>query len=241
MKDVPIVKAGMAYDAPWGETYILVLAQSLYLGEYVPNSLLCPNQMRCHGIVVDDVPKHLAPDPAQATHSLYFADKDIRIPLELEGCISQIPTRLPTVQELEECEWLTLTGDAEWDPHASSFAENERLISEADAYIRPDRSIFALQSNFECEISQVLSSYATTLCDHGLHQAMLENPPLITYEQAHTMSVTSSTISKGQKSMLTKEELAHKWKIGLEASSQTLCVTTQKGIRNAIHPVLRRF
>jgi hypothetical protein len=32
LKEVPIVKAATAYDAPTGETYIIILSQSLYLG-----------------------------------------------------------------------------------------------------------------------------------------------------------------------------------------------------------------
>ncbi len=45
LSNVPIVKVGTAYDAPNEETYTLVLSQSLYLCEYMTDSLLCPNQV----------------------------------------------------------------------------------------------------------------------------------------------------------------------------------------------------
>lgn len=54
--DIPIVKAATAYDAPTGKTYIIVIPQALYLGEYIDYSLLRPNQLRHHGVIVDDVP-----------------------------------------------------------------------------------------------------------------------------------------------------------------------------------------
>jgi hypothetical protein len=42
------------------------------MGDYLDNALLCPNQISSHGVIVDDVPKHLSPDPSIATHSIYF-------------------------------------------------------------------------------------------------------------------------------------------------------------------------
>ena len=59
LKQVPVVEAISAYNHLTGETFILVLAQALYLGDKQEPSLLCPNQMRSNGIVVDNVPKHL--------------------------------------------------------------------------------------------------------------------------------------------------------------------------------------
>jgi hypothetical protein len=43
LKGIPVVKAATAYDAPTGETYIIILSQSLYLGSLLSYSLLCPN------------------------------------------------------------------------------------------------------------------------------------------------------------------------------------------------------
>jgi hypothetical protein len=61
--DVPIINAATAYDALTGQTNILVLSQALYLGNVIEYSLLCPNQMRYNSVIIDDVPRHLAPDP----------------------------------------------------------------------------------------------------------------------------------------------------------------------------------
>lgn len=81
MKDIPIVKAGTAYDNPeTAEMYILIKSQSLFLGDKLENSFLCPNQLQAHGIVVDDVPLHLTTDK-KASHSWYFPEQQIRTPL----------------------------------------------------------------------------------------------------------------------------------------------------------------
>ena len=57
MRNIPVAKTATAYDHPYDhETYILVTEQSLYFGDKVENTLLCPNQMRSHGIEVDDAP-----------------------------------------------------------------------------------------------------------------------------------------------------------------------------------------
>jgi len=138
MQDVPIVQAGTAYDNPeTGETLILIINQGLYFGEGLPVSLLNPNQMRYNGVEVDDIPKHLARDPSKATHSIYFPEHNIRIPLTMRGVISCLPVRKPTVQEVESCRWINLTSDVDWDPHSDDFAENEKKAQENE-HITPD-------------------------------------------------------------------------------------------------------
>jgi len=129
MQDIPIVQAGIAYDNPdTGETVIFIINQGLYFGDSLPVTLLNANQMRFNGIEVDDVPKHLAKDPSKATHSIYIPEHDIRIPLSMRGVISCLPVRKPTVQEIENCQWIPLTSKTEWDPHSDDFAENEEKL-----------------------------------------------------------------------------------------------------------------
>lgn len=83
LTDVPIVTAATAYDAPNGETYILVIAQAIYLGNHIDKP--ATNQLQCNGIIVDDVPKHLSPDPHVATHSTFIPDAEVSILLYLKG------------------------------------------------------------------------------------------------------------------------------------------------------------
>lgn len=48
-------------------------------------------------------------------------------------------------------------------------------------------------------------------------------------------------LSGDKLSVLTKEVLARRWGIGLETAEKTLKVTTQKGVRQVLHPVERRY
>jgi hypothetical protein len=95
----------------------------VHFGDDMPNSLQNPNQIRSNGVIVDDCPTHLSPNKS-STHSIYFPEHDVRIPLQLNGIISYISIRIPTQLEIETCTWLELTSVDDWDPYAS-FEENE--------------------------------------------------------------------------------------------------------------------
>jgi hypothetical protein len=88
--------------------------QTLYLGEYLDYTLLCPNQLCHHGITVDDVPRHLATNPDSAMHSIFIPEDEISIPLEMKGVISCFQTRTPTPEEIENCKWLILISELDW-------------------------------------------------------------------------------------------------------------------------------
>jgi len=127
--NIPIVKAAAAYDTLTGETLIIVIPQALSLAEHISYSLLCPNQMRHYGIIIDDIPQHLAPNPDVVTHSIYIPDQDIMIPLEMRGIISLFHTRRPSSDEIENCTWVQITSELDWDPHSTEFQEKEAMES----------------------------------------------------------------------------------------------------------------
>jgi hypothetical protein len=58
---VDVADGCTAFDDPvTGETFILDVFQALDMtGDLQDPSLLCPNQLRANGLIVDDVPKHL--------------------------------------------------------------------------------------------------------------------------------------------------------------------------------------
>ena len=49
-----------------------------------------------------------------------------------------------------------------------------------------------------------------------------------------------AVITNEHHSKVMPEELSRKWSIGLQTANDTLRVTTQKGIRTAIHPMTQR-
>jgi hypothetical protein len=92
------------------------------------SSLLTHNQLQSFGIIIDDCPLHLAPDPSHATHPIYSPHDEFCIPLQLKGVISYFTSRCPTTIELECCRWIELTSTSDWDLNAEKFQENEEWV-----------------------------------------------------------------------------------------------------------------
>ena len=114
IKNINTVNAAFAYDTGEGQTYILELNQCLDFSETMEHSLLCPNQARMNGVVVDDCPVALDPS-GRSTHSIYFPHEDKRLPLLSKFPISFLPVRRPTREELDTCLSLELTSMEDWD------------------------------------------------------------------------------------------------------------------------------
>ncbi len=219
-KNIPVVKAVTAYDMSSGETIILCLNQSLYFGKESDNALLNPNQMRANGVLVDDCPISLSHDNS-STHSIYFPDENVRLPLEMHGCISYLPTRLPTKSEIKSCRWIELTSDTPWDLYSDEFAYNESKARQEHI------SVNLIRSNKEDDATNypVLQDIS-----HVFGNKMMVNP----------LSIKSVTASK-QKAELSAEELASRWGIGLQLAEQTLKVTTHKFIQSNVNLMERRY
>ncbi len=93
INDCPIVQAATAYmDSESGSSYILMINQGVYVGEELTLPLINPNQLRTNGVIVDDCPRHLPPDPSIATHSIFVPEHNLPIPLKLKGIFSCFTT-----------------------------------------------------------------------------------------------------------------------------------------------------
>ena len=142
IQNVPVAKVATAYDhQATGETFILIFGQALFMGDSMEHTLICPNQARFNGVVIDDVPKHLSPNKS-STHSIFFPKENVRIPLQMNGVISCFQTPLPLEREIQDCRWLVITNDLPWEPLSTQFSEQEAFCQE-DAPSAPlDRDIF---------------------------------------------------------------------------------------------------
>jgi hypothetical protein len=119
-KDMHLVKAVVAYDVHPGRTLLLVFDQCFH-DPTLSASLINVNQMRDHGIQVDDKPLRYG-----GTHSITLPG-DISIPLQSSGYISFFPVRKPSVEELESCDFVNMTG-SHWNPHCPTFADVEESL-----------------------------------------------------------------------------------------------------------------
>ena len=76
MSDLPIVNAIYAYDDPDSlQTILLRFNNSIYIKD-MKNALLCPNQARENGIIVNDIPIHLD-HTNQSTFSIIAGEDEL--------------------------------------------------------------------------------------------------------------------------------------------------------------------
>jgi hypothetical protein len=157
---------------------------------------------------------------------MYLPEKDVQIPLEMRDVISLFHSRTPTVDEVENCEWLMFTSEAEWDPHATDFMERELAFAHDNAYIHMDRTILSINQvipsnilhEIDIHLSQIPSVYSDPHFISKLTSSFMTN---ITNREVFQQNSTICT------SAITKEDLAKHWGIGLSAAAQTLKVMMQ--------------
>lgn len=236
INDVPIASVATAWDSPIdGSAVILVINEALYFGDRMEYSLLCPNQLRCNGLVVNDIPPVF--NPGQP-HSIIIPGK-MEIPLKMRGVMSFIETRKPTMDEILKCEHIELTSARPWNPYElelgqMSLVEVDAIHSECKGNYNidcqrgnpPELSISSL-SKLSDEVGN-----STHLMAEAIHEA-----DVISHAIAHRE--VSATSVGGKASMITKEVLSKCWNIGLDAAARTLQATTQLGMRYVEGPLER--
>ena len=216
-------------DESNGETFVLLFPESLYFGDRLANSLLCPNQMRAYGARVEDVPRQY---DINSGHSIKV--HGINIPLDMDGVISYFESRKPTDDELDNCRRVTMTSNDKWDPKDPTFAEQEEILKERvrlgiASVSKATGGAPELMSPEEFE-NRLISCVYVSLDDDS--DTVLEST-----EGRKVMALASTE----KKSVITKEILAKRWGIGLKTADQTLRVTTQRGIRTFLRPTDRRL
>ena len=122
--DIVIGMTATAWVNPgMGETFILVFPESLYFGDKLGHSLVCPNQLRVFGIRVNDTPCQYS---KKLEHAITVPEEDdLKIPLSMRGVISYFPTHKPSEEEFKNCRRIVMCSDQPWDPNNPSFETQE--------------------------------------------------------------------------------------------------------------------
>ena len=122
LPDIPVGTVMTVYDDPRdGQSYLLVIHEALYFGDRMSHSLICPNQLRSFGVKVHDTFLQFGADK----HCIEVPDHDLTLPLEVDGTVSYLETRLPTPEEIESLHQVELSSDIPWDPKADYFKAQE--------------------------------------------------------------------------------------------------------------------
>jgi hypothetical protein len=120
LKDVPIATVATFYVDQAGNRSLLVVHQALYLGAKHHRSLVNPNQLRQHGLAVDDCLCQFDP---RSKHAIFVPESNLSIPLHLEGIISYFESFAPTDDDMEALPWVELTCAEDWEPYSIAFTE----------------------------------------------------------------------------------------------------------------------
>ena len=90
MPELPVVHAAVAYDCTiTGNLTILIINNALYIRE-MEHNLLPPIIMRLNGLLVDECPKFLCPNPTIETHYIFIPTENNQLTLSLHGKNSYI-------------------------------------------------------------------------------------------------------------------------------------------------------
>jgi hypothetical protein len=148
--EIPVATVATAWDdLHTGQTHILIIHQALYFGTQLDHSLINPNRIRIMGIPVCD-------DPYDRHRYLGINLGEIHIPFQTEGNTIYFTSRVPTKEELEDCQYLTLTDDDDWDPTATDLTDSIPKQTKAMTSTENVRSI-AETDQILCGISSVYS------------------------------------------------------------------------------------
>jgi hypothetical protein len=246
--NVPIGTIATALvDQRTGEVIVLVMNEALYFGNRLDHTLICPNQLRSFGIVVDNAPKQFSP---KSTHSIEVPGDSLTIPLEINGFVTFFSSHKPSKDELENCRQITLSSNIPWDSNDLSCETQERVMNrqiqvsevirngdrdpdvtrvdreETDFVLMPDPPELLDEDKFAERMIQLVDVAWDDWIGDGLDG--YENPDLfcLTDINQHVFSLSVDDKSN----VITKEILAWRWGIGLDTAHKTLKCMTQRGI-----------
>jgi hypothetical protein len=89
----------------------------------LPNSFICPNQLRDFGVTVHDTPKRYDPN---SMHAVYVPEHKLLISVASDGTISYFDRRLPREDELHTLPRVQMTSKLPWDPKLPHFGVAEK-------------------------------------------------------------------------------------------------------------------
>ena len=263
LTNVPIATVATVWTDSENQSYLLVIHQALFLGDRMGSSLLCPNQMRAHGIVVNDVPKQFDP---HSTHSIHVPDADLTIPLTMAGVISGFATRKPTSDELEHLPQVVLTADSPWQPRSTAFADAEEKLGVAAATVVRNGDPNSIAASSIPRLIKAVRTYQHAFANPSpdldadaqgddLYERLIatvtvhpekEEPDVVPEDKRERRLYMIKTANESSpadpagKGVLDAAVLSQRWGIGLPKAKNTLKVTTQAGVRNVLIPSERK-
>ena len=219
IRNVPIVSGATAVTSTHtGLTYILVFHEAIWMGDRLDHSLLNPNQLRAHGIEVQDNPFHI-----EAMHIASDSDEFV-YPMHADGTTIYFDSRTPTSHELETCPHIVLSSPNEWNPRDVQFPghrleEGHHIISkisrEADVSV-----VFDTMSTHNYDVRSISRVISDRFVAEIRVPYEADNlPPDVPLPKTFATSKRHTGV--------TAQELSERWLIGSAQAHETTKVTTQ--------------
>ena len=118
-----------AFDKPDGTTILLLVNEGIDHTEQ-PNTMLSLNQLRHFGLDVCDVHPKFKSGNRPGLFRIKAGEHDI--PFHMDNGLAALSLRYPTDDELRECEVVTLTSNAHWDP---AILDGDNFTPNKDSHV----------------------------------------------------------------------------------------------------------
>ena len=222
--NVPVARCATVYTCPdLGHSVLLVANQVLWFGADLHCSLLNPHQIRSYG-------HSLCDDPWDSNRALGLDVGAIFIPLLASGPNLFFESRVPNDWEMSNLPTIELTAP-HWDPSTLQMP----VTTDSDAKYR---TVYALSGLSES--GTLLGNLTSSLDARNLY-ALYSSVVTVPDASTGTAYSIAATVTGERHSSVTPENIARMWNIGIETAKRTLHVTTQRGVRTAVHPLHRRY
>ena len=239
-KDVPVAKCATVYTSDEGLSYLLVADQVLWFGSSMPNTLINPHQLRHFGVLLCD-------DPWDPHRELGMDTGSLFVPFYTEGSNVVFESRVPTDWEMNNLDVIEITGP-HWDPSRLEMPVKQSREAQELQNIRSMRRIGSVQDARPSVSFSITDEYDCILSELDMTRRLISRINVASHVRGDDATVTgtgtgisAAAFATERHSKLTPEGLAKKWNIGLESAKRTLLVTTQRGVRTAVHPLHRRY
>ena len=242
--NVPIVSGATAWTCPSTRvTYILVLNESLYYGTKLDHTLLNPNQIRHNGVDFWD-------NPYDKERALSIqVDRGPTISLEFDGIKLQFESKVPTNEELNNCEHIEITSSVLWEPSEVTLGQaTSKRVTNEKRTVKKVGTLYNADHPYSHSTSDSFTYADPASIDSIIHQiepSMIDIKERIIKniqtERYEDIPARRTFISNDRHKGVTADNIAELWCIGKKKAEATLEATTQKGTRSAILPISRRY
>ena len=134
--NVSIADGAFAADSPDGTSAILHINHALDFTSSMEHLILCTNQARANGTIVNDVPAIL---DNKSPQNMVFPQNGTSFPIAFNGPVPFINVRYPTDDDMDSMPHIHVTSEDRWNPEILSTTRTsvsgvEHQISENDSY-----------------------------------------------------------------------------------------------------------